>query len=168
MCLNKWYLFLKWLCKSDFLNLSTMDIWGCIVLCCRGFVLCKFSNTPVLYPLATRSPSPQVVTIKTNLQTRPRVPSGALLSLVENICLSLMSPMSSNASKFSNLYVNLCLSVNSECFIYIKTAIAKQLQGTSRNNHRIYELEGTSEKIEDFNNSSHSSSNKIRSKVPTY
>lgn len=101
MCLNKWYLFLKWLCKSDFLNLSTMDFWGWMVLCCEGFVPCNVSSTPALYPLDTRSPYPWVLTIKTHLKTWPNVPCGAKSPSVENIYLTLMYPMPSNAAKFN-------------------------------------------------------------------
>ena len=49
----------------------------------------------------------------------------------------------------------------------IKIVITKQLQGTSRNNHRIYELKGTLEKREGYN-SSHSSKHKTHSQVQTY
>ena len=54
--------------------------------------------------------------------------------------------------------------MSSEDFMYIKIIITKQLQGTSRNNHRIYELKGTLEKKEGYN-SSNSSKHKTHSQV---
>ena len=51
--------------------------------------------------------------------------------------------------------------------MYIKIVITKQFQGTSRNNHRIYELEGTLEKREGYN-SSYSSKLKTHFQVQAY
>lgn len=147
MCLNKWYLFLKWLCKSDFLNLSTMDFWGWMVLCCEGFVPCNVSSTPALYPLDTRSPYPWVLTIKTHLKSWPNVPCGAKSPSVENIYLTLMYPMPSNAAKFNKFICQFgFFFMSSEYLWYIKTAIAKQFWGASKNNHRVYEWDRTLEK----------------------
>lgn len=63
-------------------------------------------------------------------------PVGGKLPLVENYLFNLVCPL------LKCLQVVHFLS-KFRVLMYIKTATVKQLQGPSRNNHRIYEWEGT-------------------------